>query len=214
MTNIVDEIIDYIEENKVSTTEIADVLNKTGLLDEKMASLTPRKRAVGRLFYAPTFNESNWYLHYFIQNAPKKCVVYAESVNCKSRALFGSLVAKYALLYRGACGIVTNGFVRDVHTLIKEDYPIWTAGTSPIGCINKDTGIDSEYYERRKKELDGAIIIADDSGVIVVKKEQLNNEFLEGLKKIEEQEDIWFDCIDRKKYSTFETVCLRRYENE
>lgn len=214
MVDIVDEIIDYIEENKVSTTEIADVLNKSGLLDEKITPLTPRKRAVGRLYYAPSFNESNWYLHYFLQNAPKKSIIFAENINCKNRALFGSLVAKYALLYKGACGIVTNGFVRDVHSLIKEDYPIWAAGVTPIGCINKDTGIDNEYYQKRKAELDGAIVIADDSGVVVVKKEKLNNEFLEGLKKIEEQEDIWFDCIDRKKYSTFETVCLRKYEND
>ena len=214
MTDIVDEIIDYIEENKVSTTEIADVLNKTGMLYEKISSLTPRKRAVGRLYYAPSFNESNWYLHYFIQNAPKKCVIFAENVNCKNRAIFGSLVAKYALLYKGACGIVTNGFVRDAHTLIKEEYPIWCYGVTPIGTYKTDTGIDDEYYEKRKKELDGAIVIADDSGVVVVKKEQLNNDFLEGLKKIEEQEDIWFDCIDRRKYSTFVTVCLRKYENE
>lgn len=214
MHDIVDEIIEYIEENKVSTTEVADVLNKTGLLAENIKPLVPRKRAVGRLFYAPIFNESNWYLHYFIQNVPKRHIIYAENVSCNNRAIFGSLVAKYALLYKRANGIVTDGYVRDAHTLIKEDYPIWAVGVTPIGCVNKNTGIDQEYYEKRKKELDGSIIVADDSGVVLVKKEQLNEKFLEGLKKIEEQEDVWFDCIDRRKYSTFETVCLRKYENE
>jgi hypothetical protein len=32
------------------------------------------------------------------------------------------------------------------------------------------------------------------------------------MAKIEEQEDVWFNCIDRLKYSTFETVCLKKYE--
>ena len=214
MTNIVDEVIEYIEENKVSTTEVADVLKKTGLLDENMHCIVPKKRAVGRLFYAPCFNESNWYLHYLAQSTPKNCVIYAESINCGKRALFGSLVAKYLIFYKQAKGIVTNGYVRDVHSLIKEEHPIWCCGKTPIGCFNKDTGMDKEYYEKRKKELEGAIIVADDSGVVIVKKEQLNQEFLDGLKRIENQEDIWFDCIDRRKYSTFETVCLRKYENE
>lgn len=212
--DIIDEIIEYIDVNRVSTTEIADVLNKTGEVDSKLRSLTPRARAVGRVHYAPAFNESNWYTHYFLQDAPKKYIVYVEGVNCGNRAIFGSLVAKYGILYKQAKGIVVSGNLRDVHTLIKEQYPIWCWGTTPIGCFNKDTGIDKEYYEKRKKEFDGAIMIADDSGVIVVKREQLTREFLDGLAKIELQEDIWFDCIDRRKYSTFETVCLRKYEEK
>lgn len=212
--NIVDEIIDYIEVNRVSTTEIADVLNKTGEVDGMLRSLAPRAKAVGRVYYAPSFNESNWYTHYFLQDAPKKSIIYVEGVNCGNRAIFGSLVAKYAILYKQAKGVVVSGNLRDVHTLIKEQYPIWCWGSTPIGCFNKDTGIDQKYYKKRKEELDGAIMIADDSGVILVKKEQLTKEFLDGLAKIELQEDIWFDCIDRLKYSTFETVCLRNYEDK
>lgn len=211
---LIDKIIDYIEENKVSTTEIADVLKKTGEVDIKLNPLTPRNWAVGRVFYAPSFNESNWYTHYFLQNAPKKHIIYVEGVNCGEKAIFGSLVAKYALLYKQAKGLVVSGNLRDVHTLVKEQYPIWCWGKTPIGCVNKDTGIDKEYYEKRKEEFDGSIMIADDSGVVVVKKHQLTEEFLQGLKHIEEQEDIWFDCIDRLKYSTFETVCMRKYEQK
>ena len=110
--------------------------------------------------------------------------------------------------------MVVSGNLRDVHTLVKEQYPIWCWGKTPIGCVNQDTGIDKEYYEKRKEEFDGSIMIADDSGVVVVKKHQLTEEFLQGLKHIEEQEDIWFDCIDRLKYSTFETVCMRKYEQK
>ena len=186
---LIDEIIDYIEENKVSTTEIADVLNKTGEVDIKLNPLTLRNWAVGRVFYAPSFNESNWYTHYFLQKAPKKHIIYVEGVNCGEKAIFGSLVAKYALLYKQAKGLVVSGNLRDVHTLVKEQYPIWCWGKTPIGCVNKDTGIDKEYYEKRKEEFDGSIMIADDSGVVVVKKHQLTEEFLQGLKHIEEQED-------------------------
>lgn len=212
--HLIDEILEYIEENKVSTTEIADVLGRSGELDRRLHSLIPRSRAVGKVYYAPSFNVSNWYTHYFLQDAPKKHIILVEGVNCEERALFGSLVAKYALLYKQAKGLIVLGNIRDVHSLIKEEYPIWSFGRTPIGCENYDAGIDQVYYEKRKQEFDGSIIIADDTGVVVVKKEQLTIQFLEGLKNIELKEDIWFDCLDRLKMSTFEIVCLKKYEND
>lgn len=212
--DLTDRIIEYIEENRVSSTEVADALKKTGEVDIKLRPIVQRSRAVGRVYYAPAFNESNWHAHYFIQEAPKKHIIYVEGVNCGQKAIFGSLVTKFAMLYKQAKGVIVSGNLRDVHTLVKEQYPIWCWGTTPIGCVNTDTGIDREYYEKRKKELEGSIMVADDSGVVVVKKEQLTEHFLSELKRIEEQEDVWFDCIDRKKYSTFETVCLKKYLTE
>jgi hypothetical protein len=31
------------------------------------------------------------------------------------------------------------------------------------------------------------------------------------LEFIEEQEDIWYECIDRRKWSTFKTICQKAY---
>lgn len=214
MMDITDKIIEYIEINRVSTTEIADILGRTGEINRKIKPLVPKKRAVGKVFYAPSFNESNWYTHYFLQDAPPNSMVFVEGINCDERALFGSLVAKYGILYKQAKAMIVDGWVRDVHTLLKEEYPIWAYGATPIGCFKDDAGMDKEYFEKRKQELDGAIMVADDSGVILVPNEKLTKEFLAGLEKIELQEDIWFDCIDRLKYSTFETVCLRKYEDK
>lgn len=212
MSTLVNNIIGYINENRISTTEVADVLNKTGELDPRLHAITPRSRAVGKLFYVPAFNGSNWYTHYFLQETPENSVVYVEGINCGDKAIFGDLVAKYVLLYKKANGIIVSGNLRDMHQLIKEQYPIWCWGGTPIGCVNKNTGFDEEYYKTKKNALDGSLIVADDSGVIIVRKEQLTQDFFKGLNKIEQQEDIWYDCIDRLKYSTFETVCLKKYE--
>jgi hypothetical protein len=37
--------------------------------------------------------------------------------------------------------------------------------------------------------------------------------YMTGLKLewIEEQEDMWFDCVHRRKWSTYDTVCLKKY---
>lgn len=56
--------------------------------------------------------------------------------------------------------------------------------------------------------------VCDDSGVVVIPKHELTEAFLQKLAAIEEQEDIWYDCIDRKKWSTYRTICLKDYLRE
>jgi len=48
----------------------------------------------------------------------------------------------------------------------------------------------------------------------MIPKELHNEEFLGKLDWIEEQEDIWFECIDRRKWSTYDTVCLKKYKED
>ncbi|NWP75080.1 RraA family protein, partial [Escherichia coli] len=67
---------------------------------------------------------------------------------------------------------------------------------------------------RLRADYHDSIAVCDDSGVVIIPKAHHNQAFLDKLDWIEEQEDIWFDCIDRRKWSTFETVCLKRYQGE
>ena len=99
--------------------------------------------------------------------------------------------------------------------MFKERYPIWCTGFTPVGCFNRknETPFDEEIIKQRKEDVDGAVIVCDDSGVVLIPKEQLTEEFYKKLEAIEEQEDIWFDCIDRRKWDTFDTVCLKRYKD-
>lgn len=205
-------IYEYIKDNRVSTTEVADALNKTGELDPKLHILTPGSRAVGFIHYVPAVNGSNWHTHIYMSDTPRDSVVYVEGLNCEGKAIFGSLVAKYAMLYRGAAGLVVGGLLRDTHTLVKERYPIWCYGATPIGCHNKEVEFDKTAFEKRRAELAGSLLVADDSGVVIIRREQLTEDFLKRLEFIEQQEDIWFDCIDRLKWDTFDTVCLKKYQ--
>lgn len=39
----------------------------------------------------------------------------------------------------------------------------------------------------------------------------MTEDFLNKLHHIEEQEDTWFECIDHRKWDTYDTVCLKKY---
>lgn len=213
MEGFLEKTIELIRRNRISTTEVADALGKTGLLDPRIVPINARKFAVGKVRYIAAFNGSNWHAHRLIQDVMPDEMVLVEGVNCEGRAIFGELVSKFVLLYRQAAGIVVKGSVRDVSNLIKEGYSIWACGKTPIGCVNADCGFDDSYFTAQRQKYDGGLMVADDSGVIFVSRNEINADFYDKLIAIEEQEDRWFDAIDRLKLTTFETVCLRKYED-
>ena len=172
--DITDRIIEYIQTNKVSTTEVADCLGKTGVLP----NIYPVNRGqfqAGRVKWVYAYNESNWDVHEQVRDVQKGDIVYIEAFDCKDRAIIGELVSKFILLYRRASAIVTNARMRDAHKLIKEKYPIWCTGFTPIGCFNtkNETPFDAEIIKQRKEDVDGAVIVCDDSGVVLIPKSQL-----------------------------------------
>ena len=210
---ITDKIIEYIRTNKVSTTEVADCLGKTGVLP----NIYPVNRGqfqAGRVKWVYAYNESNWDVHEQVRDVQKDDIVYIEAFDCGERAIVGELVTKFIILYKRASAIVTNARMRDAHKLIKERYPVWCAGFNPVGCFNtkNETPFDENIIKNRKENVEGAVIVCDDTGVVLIPKTELNETFYKKLEAIEEQEDIWFDCIDRRKWDTFDTVCLKKYK--
>lgn len=208
------KIIDYIRRNRVSSTEVADCLGKTGAIPNVRA-LTPRHFCVGPVHWIYTYDETNWPVHEQAEDVPQDSIVVVEAFDCHDRAVFGDLVAKYLLLYKQAAGIVVMGNLRDVHRLIKENWPIWCAGTNPVGCFNRKPShpFDEEILRERRDKYDGAIAVCDDTGTVIIPASAADESFIGKLEFIEEQEDVWYECIDRRKWSTFKTICLKAYDD-
>lgn len=211
--DIREKIINYIKKNRVSTTEVADCLGKAGAI-EGISALNPRHFAVGEIEYLFAIEESNWTVHEDLaENMPSDKIVIIDAIDVNGRAIIGDLVSKYILLYLGNKAIVCTGKMRDAHILIKENYPIWCAGVSPVGSFNKPVNREkfADVIEKQRAFYQGAVGVCDDSGVVVIPKEQLTEEFYKKLVAIEEQEDTWYDCIDRRKWTTYKTICLKDY---
>lgn len=214
MNEIKKKIIDYIKRNRVSTTEVADCLGKSGALEDVL----PINRGhfkVGEVKWVYSYQCTNWDVHEQIIDTKEDQIVFIDSIECENRAIIGELVSKYIILYLQAAAIVTTGKMRDAAALIRENYSVWSKGVSPVGCFNrKPEELPKDIYDSHKNMYDGAIMVCDDCGVVLIPKECHTEEFLERLHAIEEQEDIWFDRLDRKKENTFDIVCLKKYLKE
>lgn len=205
-------IIRKIKTNRISTTEVADCLGKSG----DIAGVLPLSRGhfqVGEVYLAYCYNESNWELHQQLEKVKPGQVVIVETHNCGTRAAFGDLVSKYALLYQEAAAMVVDGYLRDAHNLRKHRYPVWCKGVTPIGCFNRQNRrrLEASVLQDWKRRYQGGVAVCDDGGVVVIPAEAVNEDLLQRLDFIELQEDIWYYCLDVKKWSTYRTVCLKNY---
>lgn len=208
-------IIDYIRRNRVSTTEVADCLGKTGALPEVM----PINRGhfkVGSVKWVYAYDNSNYPVHEQIRDTKEGEIVFIEAFDCGQRAIIGDLVSKYILLYLQAGAIICNTKFRDAANLLKENYPIWCTGFTPVGCFNKKPSIelDPQLIAKHRNLYDGSIAVCDDCGVVIIPKELHTEAFFKKLEAIEAQEDIWFDRLDHYKETTFDIVCLKTYLNK
>lgn len=212
MSEISEQMIDYLTRNRVSTTEVADCMGKSGAL----SGISPVNRGhyvAGRVKWVYAHDESNWPVHEQICDIEENVIVFVQNFGCGDRAIFGELVSKYLLLYRQCKAVVAEGTMRDAAALIRENYPIWCKGFNPVGCFNRkpEKELDAAICRESHEKYDDAIMVCDDCGVVLIPKEQITEEFLAKLKNIENQEDIWFDRLDHYKENTFEIVCQKKY---
>ncbi len=215
VNSIEDRIINYLRQNRVSTTEVADCLGKTGELPD-LRPCTAGYYKAGRVRWVYAFNESNWSLHEQIQNIEEGNIILVDTYNCGNRAVFGRLTGKYILVHRQSEAIVVMGKMRDAEALLMEKWPIWCKGFTPVGCFNdKPKDVVNEAWKNEHYQLyEGSIAVCDDCGVVIIPRDHINECFLNSLSSIEEQEDIWFDRLDHYGESTFDIVCRKKYLND
>ncbi len=209
-----DKIIDYIMENRVSTTEVGDCLNKTGAV----IGSYPINRGlfqVGRIHYVYGHSNSNWSIHEQLRELPPDRVLFVDDIEVKDRALFGELVTMFIIEKRHGRAIVTKGLMRDAAELIQNNYPVWCGGITPEGCfnINRVTTPSIELIVKQNRAYyQDAIAVCDDCGVVVIPKEEINESMLNKLMAMEAQEKMWFHCVRDLDWDTYDTVCLKKYK--
>mgnify|MGYP002151697664 CR=1 FL=1 len=209
--SIKNKIIEYIKENRISTTEVADALGKKGVLSgvQSMLNVVHRVGIIRTIFSA---NNSNYFVHEQIRDIEKGEVVIIYTHNCDDRAIIGDLVSKFVLLYKGASAIVVDGLVRDAARLKRENYAVWAKGVTPLGCFNERADPFPVHQENEiRRQVNGGIAICDDGGVVIIPNDHINPEMLLSLKKIEQQEDIWNFCLNTLKWDTKRIICDKEY---
>jgi len=208
--NLESEIVELIRKNRISTTEIADALGKTGSLPG-LLPLNSLKYAVGKVRLIEPMNDSNYILHQELEAVEPGEVIHIRPIGFSDVAVFGDLVAKYTLLYKQAAAIVVEGNVRDTARLVREQYPIWCMSSNPVGAVNFKTHSEETQVGSEQSRINGGIAVCDEGGVVIIPANLIDSNLSKKLQHIEALEDLWHYCLNTLKWSTYDIVVKKRY---
>jgi regulator of RNase E activity RraA len=204
MNKIWKDVFSFIENNKLSTSDVADALGRKGNV-KRIKSVNSGHYVVGKLQYLFSSSQSNWHTHKGLEGIENGNIAFVHDVDYSDKAICGHLMLSYALNYRKAKAVVVVGNIRDIERVIKENMPVWCVGTNPVVCSKTETVIPS-YVKDYKEKYDNGIVVCDDTGVVVVTKEDMTDELMSKLEYVKNREEKWYKMLEEGK-STFEITC-------
>lgn len=147
---------------------VHEAMGRTGLVGSAVLARQDDVTIAGAAVTVSCHPGDNLMLHAAVEQCREGDVLVVTSTSPSTVGQFGDLLAT-SLQSRGVRGVVTDAGVRDLATLRRMRFPVWSRAVSAQGAVKVSAGsVNVPVVCAGQLVRAGDLVVADDDGVVVV----------------------------------------------